>query len=193
MIDSILISRGVENKASRNKVKFLIALFTVVLAVASPFIAHVAFGAASGVRWLPMYYPVLLAGLLLGPIFGLAVGVTSPLISFILTSIMGSPMPALVRLPFMMVELLVFGAVSGSFSSFVSKRSYLAFPVVLLSELLGRGVFLGLVALFNSLTPLTPSLIWSQILMGWPGLLFALIVVPSVVMVISHFAYKREN
>ena len=193
MIDSILISKGIENRASRNKVKSLIAVFTVVLAVASPFVAHIAFGAASGVKWLPMYYPVLLAGLLLGPLYGLAVGITSPLISFILTSIMGSPMPALVRLPFMMAELAVFGAVSGAFSSLVSKRSYLAFPAVLLSELVGRGVFLALVAMFNSVTPLTPGLIWNQIKMGWPGLLFSLIAVPSIVMIISYFSKKSEN
>ena len=193
MIDSILISKGIENRASRNKVKSLIAVFTVVLAVASPFVAHIAFGAASGVKWLPMYYPVLLAGLLLRPLYGLAVGITSPLISFILTSIMGSPMPALVRLPFMMAELAVFGAVSGAFSSLVSKRNYLAFPAVLLSELVGRGVFLALVAMFNSVTPLTPGLIWNQIKMGWPGLLFSLIVVPSIVMIIGYFSKKSEN
>lgn len=193
MIDSILISKGIENKASREKVKFFLAVITVVLAVASPFIAHVAFGNASGVRWLPMYYPVLLSGLLLGSLYGSVVGVVSPIISFILTSIVSTPMPILQRLPFMCIELAVFGALSGAFSTLVYRKSYMAFPVVLLTEVVGRGVFLALVAIFNSVTTLTPSVVWAQIKMGWPGLLFAFITVPCVVMLVSFLSEKSER
>lgn len=193
MIDSILISKGIENKASREKVKFFLAVITVVLAIVSPFIAHVAFGNASGVRWLPMYYPVLLSGLLLGSIYGSVVGAVSPIISFILTSIVGTPMPTLARLPFMVVELAIFGAVSGAFSTLVYKKSYMAFPVVLLTEVVGRGVFLVLVAIFNRVTTFTPFVIWTQIKMGWPGLLFAFIMVPCVVMLVSFLSRKSER
>lgn len=193
MIDSILISKGVENKASREKIKLVLAVFTIALAVVSPFVAHVAFGSLSGVRWLPMYYPVLLSGLLLGSIYGSVVGAVSPIISFILTSIVGTPMPTLARLPFMVVELAIFGAVSGAFSHLVYKKSYMAFPVVLLTEVVGRGVFLVLVAIFNSVTTFTPSVIWTQIKMGWPGLLSTFIIVPCVVMLVSFLSRKSER
>ncbi len=49
-----------------------------------------------------------MAGLLLGPAYGAAVGVLSPLLSALLTG-----MPPLTRLPFMVLELLVYGLVSG--------------------------------------------------------------------------------
>jgi hypothetical protein len=60
-----------------------------------------------------MYLPVLLGGCLLGWRWALAVGVLSPVVSFLITSLAGAPMPALPRLPFMMAELAVFALVSG--------------------------------------------------------------------------------
>lgn len=192
MIDSILISRGVKKQNTLNLVKMFIAIGVVALSVASPFIAHMFFGARSGLVWLPMYYPILLGGLLLGSVYGGIVGAVAPIVSFILTSLMGSPMPVLTRLPFMIVELATFGIVSGLFSTIVSKKSYMAFPIVLLTELVGRGLFLLLVTVFNRITPLTPSLVWSQILMGWPGLLSSFVVVPLIVMLVSLLNKDKE-
>ena len=50
-----------------------------------------------------MYLPIILGGCLLGFRYGLVLGVISPLISFWFTSIFQNPMPALNRLPFMMI------------------------------------------------------------------------------------------
>ena len=62
----------------------------------------------SGNVFLPMHIPVLLAGFMLGPVYGAGIGILSPVISFFLTA-----MPALGRLPFMMAELMGYGAASG--------------------------------------------------------------------------------
>lgn len=63
----------------------------------------------------------------------------SPVVSFLITSAFGNPMPALARLPFMVAELAVFAAVSGMFSEKIVKNAWLAFPAVLLAQVAGRG------------------------------------------------------
>ena len=115
MLENILTLKKYSHK-TKLTVKSIVAVSLVALAVVLPQIVHLAAGQAGGVTWLPMYLPVLLAGCLLGTSWGLAVGVASPLVSFALTSLWGSAMPAAARLPFMIAELAVFAAVSGLFS-----------------------------------------------------------------------------
>ena len=120
MLESILARKGVSVR-TRITVKSLVAVGVVALAVLLPQLVHLAAGASGGVRWLPMYLPVLLGGCLLGTWWGLGVGLVSPLASFAITSAMGSAMPAAARLPFMMAELAVFAAVSGLFSKKIAE------------------------------------------------------------------------
>ncbi|MGN0597894.1 MAG: hypothetical protein ACI4J1_11280, partial [Ruminiclostridium sp.] len=77
--------------------KALISLGLVALSVILPQLLHIALGSAGGVKWLPMYLPVLIGGCLLGAKWGFAVGAASPVISFLITSAMGNPMPAASR------------------------------------------------------------------------------------------------
>ena len=58
-------------------------------------------------------------------------GMLSPIISFIITSAMGDPMPAAQRLPFMVAELAVFAVVSGLFTKKISDNGLWAFPAVM--------------------------------------------------------------
>ena len=62
----------------------------------------------SGQIFLPMHIPVLISGFVLGPVFGLFIGVLSPIISSLLTG-----MPDSFRLPFMIAELASYGFMSG--------------------------------------------------------------------------------
>ena len=55
-----------------------------------------------------MHIKVLLRGFVLGPVFGVAIGAAAPLISALITG-----MPPLVRLPFMVIELMGYGFASG--------------------------------------------------------------------------------
>ena len=115
MIESILTRKNVGIRG-RVTVKAVLSAGIIALAVLLPQLVHMAAGPQGGMQWLPMYLPVLLGGCLLGPIWGLGIGVLAPLASFAVTSAMGNAMPAAVRLPFMMAELAVFAAVSGAFS-----------------------------------------------------------------------------
>lgn len=181
MLENALVRRNCSLRV-KITVKTLVSAGIVVLAVLLPQLVHLAAGQAGGVRWLPMYLPVLLGGCLLGWGWGLGVGLLTPLVSFALTSAWGAPMPALARLPFMMAELAVFAAVSGLFSDKIARNGWMAFPAVLLAAVSGRAFFLLLAVLFQSVAPFTPALVWSQIAEGLLALVLQAVLVPFLVM-----------
>lgn len=192
MLENILTLKKYSHK-TKLTVKSIVAVSLVALAVVLPQIVHFAAGQAGGVTWLPMYLPVLLAGCLLGTAWGLAVGVASPLVSFALTSMWGSAMPAAARLPFMIAELAVFAAVSGLFSKNIFKNGLFAFAATALAIVCGRAVFMLSVIVFQSVAPFTPALVWSQIQSGLAGAAAQAVLVPLVVMVVRRLMLKDNN
>lgn len=192
MLENILTLKKYSHK-TKLTVKSIVAVSLVALAVVLPQIVHFAAGQAGGVTWLPMYLPVLLAGCLLGTAWGLAVGVASPLVSFALTSMWGSAMPAAARLPFMIAELAVFAAVSGLFSKNIFKNGLFAFAATALAIVCGRAVFMLSVIVFQSVAPFTPALVWSQIQSGLAGAAAQAVLVPLVVMAVRRLMLKDNN
>ena len=122
MIDGILSKRNASTKACLT-VKILISLAVIAMAVAFPQIVHMATGAAGGVKWLPMYLPVIIGACVLGAKWGVAAAILSPITSFLLTSAFSSPMPAAARLPFMVAELAVMALIAGAFCSLIVKNT----------------------------------------------------------------------
>ena len=192
MIENILARKGISLKI-RLTVKSLVSAGVIILAVMLPQLVHLAAGPSGGMTWLPMYLPVLLGGCLLGTWWGLGVGILSPLVSFAVTSAMGSAMPAAARLPFMTAELAVFAAVSGLFSAKISENGWMAFPAVLLAAVSGRAVFLLLTAIFQSVAPFTVSVVWSQIQSGFIGLILQAVLVPLMVKGIRALMRREKN
>lgn len=181
MIENVLKRKNITLKA-KITVKMLISALIIALAVAFPQLIHLVAGASGGVKWLPMYLPVLLGGCLLGPWWGLGVGIASPLVSFAVTSAFGNAMPAAARLPFMMAELAVFATVAGVFSDKIMKNAWIAFPAVLIAQVSGRAFFLITVALFQRITSLSPAVVWSQIQTGFAAIIAQALIVPFIVM-----------
>ncbi len=192
MFEKALTQRSV---ASGKKItlKALLSAGLIALAVVLPQIVHIAHGQPGGVQLLPMYLPVLLGGCLLGSKWALSVGVLSPVVSFAITSLMGSPMPALQRLPFMIAELAVFALVSGLFTNKIYENGLWAFPAVISAQIAGRLVFLGLVALFQSVTPFSVAMIWGQIQTGLIGLAVQAVLVPLLVIAIRALLIKDKK
>ena len=91
----------------KNQVKQMVltALF-IAIGVVLPQAFHAIPNAGSVM--LPMHIPVLLAGLVCGPVFGLACGVLTPTLSSLITG-----MPPMAYLPSMLCELAIYGLVSG--------------------------------------------------------------------------------
>ena len=192
MMEQVLTGRRVSFRM-KVTVKALVAMGIVALAVGLPQLAHMAAGAQAGVRWLPMYLPVLLGGCLLGTGWGVGVGLAAPLCSFLLTSLAGAAMPAAARLPFMMAELAVFALVGGLFAKKIEKNMLWAFPAVLAAQICGRGSFLLLSVLFGRFASLPATLVLSQVKAGIPGLLLQLALVPLFFFLFGQLLSKEKN
>lgn len=192
MMENALRSRQVSFKLGIT-VKALISAGIVALAVLLPQLAHLALGEQAGMRFLPMYLPVLLGGCLLGWQWGLGIGLLSPLVSYLITAAAGSPMPALARIPFMMAELAVFAVICGVFSDKIAKNGLMAFPAVLLAQLGGRSVFLLSAAAFSGVSPLNAAMVWSQIQTGFAGLLIQAVLAPVIIIGLKAFMDKSGS
>ena len=191
MIESVLTRKNVSVKL-KITVKMLVSAGIIALAIGLPQLVHAVAGAQSGAQWLPMYLPVLLGGCLLGWQWGLGIGIVSPLLSFGITSLAGNAMPVAVKLPYMVAELAVFGAVSGVFSKRIAENSWMAFPAVLSAAVGGRTLFMTVAAVFQSVSPLSAAAVWSQIQTGLVGLVLQATLVPIIVMILS-FAINKEK
>lgn len=192
MIENALRSRQVSFKLGIT-VKALISAGTVALAVLLPQLAHLALGEQAGMRFLPMYLPVLLGGCLLGWQWGLGIGLLSPLVSYLITAAAGASMPALARMPFMMAELAVFAVICGVFSDKIARNGLVAFPAVLLAQLGGRSVFLLSAAAFSGVSPLNAAMVWGQIQTGFAGLLIQAVLAPVIIIGLKAFMDKSGS
>ncbi len=119
--------------------KILISVFAVISAIALPQICHyigvlTGTGANLGAMLLPMHIPVLLAGFYGGASVGLISGIISPVISFAI-----SGMPSAALLPFMVIELAVYGLVAGLLSK-KDMSAVLKTAIVLLSGRIARAL-----------------------------------------------------
>ena len=191
MIESVLTRKNVSVKL-KITVKMLVSTGIIALAIGLPQLVHAVAGAQGGAQWLPMYLPVLLGGCLLGWQWGLGIGIVSPLLSFGITSLAGNAMPVAVKLPYMVAELAVFGAVSGVFSKRIAENSWIAFPAVLSAAVGGRTLVMTVAAVFQSVSPLSAAAVWSQIQTGLVGLVLQATLVPIIVMILS-FAINKEK
>jgi niacin transporter len=120
-----------------------------------------------------MHYAVLLGGLLLGPVVGAFLGVTTPLLSTLMTG-----MPPVAILPPMVAELAVYGLVAG-----VAHRHWRLAPLwsLLLAMTAGR-IALGLaVALLGPSIGLKAepvAYVLAGIVTGLPGIAVQIVVIP---------------
>lgn len=191
MIENILTAKRTKTSV-KIALKSLISAALILMAVGLPQIVHLFAGAEGGIRWLPMYLPVLMGGCLLGSAWTMGVAVMSPLISYALTSLWGNPMPVAHRLPFMIAELCVFSLVSGLFSKKIYSDKWLAFPAVLLASVAGRIVFIALVAVCQSITTLSVTVVWQQIQIGLVGSVLQAVVVPFIIMLVAVIDDKKK-
>ena len=169
------------------KVQTLATIGAIAGAVLLPQLFHL-MGAASGLGtalgevFLPMHLPIILAGLLAGPYVGAIAGVLSPLISFALTG-----MPGAAMLPFMMIELCVYGLSAGLLRN-VKLPSLVK---VLIAQIAGRGVraaaiLLAVYAFGSSAVPV--AVIWNSIVTGLFGIALQWALIPLVVYRVEHSA-----
>jgi niacin transporter len=163
---------------SFNQAKYYIfSLVFIGLSVLTPAIFH-QFNLV-GAKFLPMHIFVILAGLLFGWRAGLLVGVLSPLMSYGLTH-----MPALTILPEIVLELGVYGLIAGT----LMEKKLNIWISLLSAMVLGRLARL-LFVLFSGLET-NPS---DYFIIGWPGVVLQLVLIPIVVYLLQKFFFKKNN
>lgn len=166
-------------KLTKTKELIFSAIFTG-LAVFVPMIFHFFGGINAGREFLPMHFFVLIAGLLFGWRAGLIVGIFSSLISFLLTG-----MPVINILPFILVELGIYGLVAGLF-----KERFNVWISLLSAMILGRVAILVAIFLFSNMNAV--NYIFQAINNGWQGIMLQIIFVPMIVSIINSSLFQRE-
>jgi len=153
----------------------------IAIGVILPQLFHI-FGQSAGQTFLPMHIPVILAGMLIGPVWGLGVAIIVPVLSSLITG-----MPPVPMLYFMLFELAAYAVVSG----LLAKKELNVYLNLALTILCGRAVYgLSLVAAVN-LFSFAPSFanmtaFFTGLLAGLPGVVLQFIVIPLLM-----FALKK--
>lgn len=169
----------------KNKLQQLvIAGLMVTIGLILPYFTAHAFG-VPGTILLPMHIPVLLCGLISGPMYGAIAGLITPMLSSVLTG-----MPALYpMLPIMAVQLLTMGAVSGILYRKAKLNLYLSLLAAMLSGWAAYGLVFAtlLLAGDGQLRALSVS---SALLRGIPGIAAQLILIPPLVKAVQKRQVK---
>lgn len=138
-----------------------------------------------------MYLPILIGGCLLGAKWGLALGISAPLLSFAVTTLAGNAMPSAERLPLILGELAVFAVISGLFTKKIFSNALWAFPAVLLAQLAGRATFAALSVIVGGSFGCA-EIALRGIQASIPGLAAQAVLVPLVIMILRKALIKER-
>lgn len=160
--------------------------FFIALGLVLPMIFH-SFN-MGGKIFLPMHIPVLLGGLILGPLAGLIIGILTPILSSVIT---GMP-PVFPMLPLMIVELGTYGFISG----YLRKNKDMSiFQSLIISMIVGRlmgGIMAFILGYFGfSEGPVT--YLMNAVTNGLPGIIIQLIFIPIIAKRTEKFYENRLN
>lgn len=155
----------------------MLAMF-LALGMVLPMAFHFG-GPGLGRVFLPMHIPVLICGLLMGPVAGLLVGLITPVLNSFLT---GMP-PLLPSVPIMVVELAVYGLLTGYLYQKLEWNILVVLPVSMLAGRFAAGLTVWfLVTNFGFDLPANPLFYsWGTITTGLPGILIQLVLIPLLI------------
>ncbi len=163
--------------------KLTVSAMMLALALLLPFLTGQL--PAIGKMLAPMHIPVLLCGLLCGPIFGFAVGLVAAPLRFVL---FGAPqMPNVL---YMTAELAAYGLLSGIFHHILPKRKLSLYFSLILSMIGGRVAYAIIFICINlsnakTLEALTLPIISATVLTAWPGMILQILVIPTLLIVLE--------
>ncbi|MEF9853738.1 MAG: ECF transporter S component [Hydrogenoanaerobacterium sp.] len=165
--------------------KVVLCGLLIAVGLILPTLIHLS-GMPGGPVLLPMHLPVFLAGLLCGGPYGAIVGAVLPILSTLLTG-----MPKMFpTMPMMTVELAVYGLVSG----LIYKKSKRGVLFALVCAMVAGRCANALALLFTGavlhLTVPPAVSVLSSVILGLPGIIVQLVLVPAVVRLVSHYESK---
>ena len=156
--------------------KSIVTAVCIALCYVLPLLFHGIQNAGS--IFLPMHLPILLCGLLCGWPFGLLCGIAGPALSSALTG-----MPPVVILPSMMLELAVYGIVTGLMMKIVrTGRTYADLYISLIAAIAAGRIVAGLAQALIFAGGSYSLAAWaaSYLVTSWPGTLLQLVLLPSI-------------
>lgn len=158
---------------SSRKAKYIIGTFLLSgIGVALPRIFHILAGESAGATFLPMHIAVLIAALTFGTISSTIVAGSSVVFSYLLTG-----MPSIARLPYMLIELVIYAVILSLFN-----KKFNSYISLILTIVLGRVLYAGI--LFASVNILGLSSygisVIESVKMGIPGIIVQLICVSFI-------------
>lgn len=171
--------------------KITVGGLLIALALILPSAFHLTGLPQTGQIFLPMHIPVLLGGFTLGPVFGLVIGVISPIISSFLTG-----MPDFARLPFMVAELAGYGLVSGLMYSKLRGKRLGIYISLIVSMIAGRVIYalvLFIAANLMSIQCGGPIAAVTAAVTGIPGIAIQLIMLPPVIYTLERSGYLDKH
>jgi len=157
--------------------KSIITAACIALCVVLPMAFHAV--PQAGPRFLPMHIPVLLCGLICGWPFGLLTGLAGPALSSLITG-----MPPTAFLPSMMVELALYGFITGIMMEIVhTKKLYADLYISLITAMLIGKIVAGFSRAFIFSPGGYSMTIWTTtfFITALPGLIIQIVLIPSIV------------
>ncbi len=184
-MSSISKTTGITKTNLSVKVQTIATIVAIVSAVALPQIVHLigratGMGTAFGELLLPMHLPILLVGLLAGPYAGAIAGLLGPVCSFSLAG-----MPGMAVLPFMMIELCVYGLSAG----LLRKINMPTVGKVLVAQMAGRvcrALAVAIAFYVLGTTEIAVASVWAGTVNGVTGIALQLILLPVIVKVVER-------
>lgn len=180
------------NKEKKNRVyKLTVGGMLLAMGIIIPRMFHM-FGTPNlGRMFLPMHITIFIAGIYLGPFYGLVTGFITPLIN----SLFG--MPVFPQNIIMAFELAAYGLFSGLVMRLTGNMN-MARPIkvyisLISSMIAGRlinALVLLVMARLLGMNVAAPVSVVSAALFGLPGIIIQLLLVPAIVFVLSVFQEK---
>jgi len=164
---------------SSKKAKYIIGtiLFSG-MGIALPRIFHLLAGSSAGATFLPMHICVLISAITFGIVSSSIVAGSSIVFNYLLTG-----MPSLARLPYMLIELIIYAVLLGMFNK--KLNSYISLiATIVLGRILYSGVLF--VAINGLGLPTYGISVIESIKSGIPGIILQLIFVPVIAKVINE-------
>lgn len=166
--------------------KIILAALYIALGLVLPFVFHAV--PSGGTIFLPMHIPVILAGLTIGVLYSVLVGLLTPILSFFLTN-----MPTSVVLPGMTLELITYAlACSLLIKVIKTKYSYLnVYLTLIIAMLLGRAVSgLTNAFIFQAGTYTFKTWVSLSFVTAIPGIIIQLVLIPNLYVLFKKYLLK---
>ena len=175
-----------------NTKKITYGAMFITIAILLPQCFHLIGFYSAGQILLPMHIPVLLGGMILGPLYGFIIGVISPIISSLLTG-----MPDSSRVLFMVGELAGYGLTAGLMyqSLKMNNRRFGSIISLIVSLVVGRLGYLAMACFGTYILGIEMGgylAVFHALVLGMPGIVVQLLFVPMLVHLLEKGGYFHE-